>query len=109
MEIPGKPPLVALQAHNYFKDDSQTVSSLPSSGKKVEDDTVAISVHAGKIKNAVRVLQNMPDVREDKVAAMKRRIASGNYRIAGDKIASNLIGESLENNGILNGIDGDRN
>jgi negative regulator of flagellin synthesis FlgM len=107
MEIPRKVPLLALQVHPLHPDDSRDVSSPPSSGRKVENDTVALSRHASNVRNAVRVVRNVPDVREDKVAAMRRRIESGTYRITGETIATHLIGESMQNNDILDQIDGE--
>lgn len=47
----------------------------------------------------------LPDVREEKVAELKRRIASGTYKIMNEKAASHMIGEAVENNAILNRID----
>ena len=107
MEIPRKAPLVALQVHPLYPDDSRGVSSPQSRGRTFKDDTVALSTHAGNIRKAVRVVQNMPDIREDKVAAMRRRIESGNYQITGETIATHLIGESMQNNDVLDYIDGE--
>ena len=108
MKIPAKPPLSAPQVQNFFKDDSQAAASSAPSGARVENDTVDLSSNANEIREMVHTVNNLPDVREEKVAEMKRRIASGTYRIISEQVASHLIGETIENNDILNHIDSDR-
>jgi negative regulator of flagellin synthesis FlgM len=108
MKISGKPPLFAPQAQKFFKEDSQAVPSSAPSGVRVENDTVDLSSNANEIREKVHTVNNLPDVREEKVAEMKRRIASGTYRIISEQVASHLIGETIENNDILSHIDSDR-
>lgn len=108
MEIPGKPPWFAPRAQNFFKDDSQAVRSSAPSGVRVENDTVDLSSNANEIREMVHTVNNLPDMREEKVAEMKRRIASGTYRIMSEQVASHLIGETIENNNILNHLDNHR-
>jgi flagellar biosynthesis anti-sigma factor FlgM len=104
MEITGKAPLPAPQPQARFYDDAQdgTVSQPDNPHDK---DTVELSSNANEIKEMVRKIKDLPDVRAEKVAALKHRIESGTYAILKEKAASQLIGETVENNAILNRID----
>lgn len=106
MEISGKTHVVFGQANTLAKDDASRGSVAPTdSGPHAKKDTVALSAKANQIRKLVHTANSLPEVREDKVAEMKRRIASGTYRIMHEKVASQLIGEAMENNEILNHID----
>lgn len=50
------------------------------------------SLTASRVKEAIR---NTPDVRADRVEAVKNKIQSGAYRVDADRLATNLIAESL--------------
>jgi negative regulator of flagellin synthesis FlgM len=108
MEIPGKPPLLAPQVHNLIKEDSQGVEPSALGGTRVENDTVDLSANANEIRKMVHTVNSLPEVREEKVAELKHRIASGTYRIMSEQVASHLIGETKENNDILDHIDNHR-
>ena len=45
----------------------------------------------------MKILDTLPDVREEKVAQIKQRIEEGSYEIDGKKIAEKMIGEALIN------------
>ncbi len=63
----------------------------------IEADTVFISDSAKRVQEARFQLQSIPDTRPDKVAEIKRRIEDGTYEINANKIADNMIRESLLN------------
>ncbi len=50
------------------------------------------SLTANRVKEAIR---NTPDIRADRVEAVKNKIQSGAYRVDAERLASNLIAESL--------------
>lgn len=58
----------------------------PSSG-----DRVTLSPQARELREARRALEALPDVREDKVADIRARIAAGTYRIDAAAIADKMI------------------
>ncbi len=65
--------------------------------KTAGDDSLAISEEAqekAKIARYVRIVKKMPDVREDKVAEAKRKLASGEYNRP--DVAEKIAGEMLE-------------
>jgi negative regulator of flagellin synthesis FlgM len=60
-------------------------------------DRVLLSPAAREIQAATHQLQAIPDIRAEKVAEIKDRIAQGTYQISSEKIAIRLMGESLLN------------
>jgi negative regulator of flagellin synthesis FlgM len=63
-------------------------------------DTVVISDAAKRIQEARRQLDEIPDVREDKVTELRNQIQNGTYEINADKIAGKMIKESLLNDAL---------
>lgn len=69
-----------------------------SSGKTV-DSGAAKSEISGKARDMAQaraVAQAAPDVREDKIAALRERIAQGKYSVDAQKVADRLVDEHLE-------------
>jgi negative regulator of flagellin synthesis FlgM len=58
-------------------------------------EKISLSTQAKDIQQIRQVLDQTPDVREDKVIELKRQIDSDNYRINAGKIAEKMVGESL--------------
>ena len=44
---------------------------------------------------ALNIAMNAPDIREDRVAELKRKISSGEYQIDSEKIADGMLREAL--------------
>jgi negative regulator of flagellin synthesis FlgM len=66
----------------------------------VKTDTVVISDAAKRIQEIRNQLDEIPDVRDDKVAELKNQIENGTYEINADKIAETIIKEGLINDGV---------
>lgn len=62
----------------------------------VESDAVSISEKGKDVSEMTRTLKEMPDVRADKIADLKDRIAAGTYNVSGKDIASKIINTALE-------------
>ncbi len=60
-------------------------------------DRVLLSPAAKEIQAAKSLLQDIPDIRSEKVSEIKFQISQGTYSISSDKIAHRLIGESMLN------------
>ncbi|MFH1984303.1 MAG: flagellar biosynthesis anti-sigma factor FlgM [Pseudomonadota bacterium] len=60
-------------------------------------DTVELSEEAKSLQRTEKALADVPDVREDKVAAIRNQLAQGTYRVDGQKIAFNMLKESILN------------
>ena len=52
-----------------------------------------ISDKAKDLAKAYAVASAAPDVREDRIAELKKRIASGDYNVDSDKVADKMISE----------------
>ena len=60
-------------------------------------DTVVISEAAKKVQEARAQLNDIPDVREDKVAELRNQIQNGTYQVDAEKTADKLLKEHLRN------------
>ena len=61
------------------------------------EDRVLLSPMAKEIQMAKSQLQEIPDVRVEKVAEIKNQIAQGSYQVSSERIAHRLMSESLLN------------
>lgn len=58
-----------------------------------QGDRVSVSQDAVLLTEARRTAQAAPDVRQEKVDALKQRVASGTYSIDSNQLAANLLKE----------------
>ena len=70
-----------------------------------DTDTVSLTEKGRELKTAAQHARLVPDIREDRVMRLKRQLEEGSYRVMGDRIAGNMIDESMENNTILKHIE----
>ncbi|OFZ80589.1 MAG: flagellar biosynthesis anti-sigma factor FlgM [Bdellovibrionales bacterium RIFOXYD1_FULL_44_7] len=59
-----------------------------------------ISAKGKEMARAKAAANNAPDVREQKIAELKRRIAEGKYKVDDKAVADRLVDNHLETNGI---------
>ena len=99
MEITGKNPI---QITPYVSQVQQNAQAAETEGERgranVAEDSVELSQSARDLQKAQKALPDLPDIREDKVAVLKQQIENGTYDIRADKIAANMLKESLVNN-----------
>lgn len=65
-----------------------------SSGVKASKDQVTISQEAldfQTVLKAVKLMKDLPDVREDVVSSLKEKIQSGSYSIDSGKLAEKML------------------
>lgn len=72
----------------------------PLRAQEASDARADISTRAKDFARAREVATSSPDVREEKIAALKRRIAEGKYEVNADKIAERLVDDHLGMAGI---------
>jgi len=75
----------------------------PAKPIPVGDPTAAkadISPRGREMAYAKEVAQAAPDVREEKIAELKRRIAAGQYNVDPDAVADRLVNEHIRTAGI---------
>ncbi len=101
MEINGNQG-IGIDAYVNQVQDKNKVETSDNKPEKsaVKADTVVISDAAKRIQEARRQLDEIPDVREDKVTQLRNQIQNGTYEINADKIAGKMIKESLLNDAL---------
>ena len=62
----------------------------------VESDAVSISEKGKDVSEMTRTLKELPDVRADKIADLKERIANGTYNVSCKDIAAKIVNTALE-------------
>ena len=74
---------------------SETEKSVGAAGAAPTTEKVDLSAKAREIQQVRKILEETPDVREEKVQALKRQIANGSYQVDAAKIAEKMVGEAL--------------
>ena len=101
MEINGNQG-IGIDAYVNQVQDKNKVGTPENKPEKtaVKADTVVISDAAKRVQEARRQLEDIPDVREDKVSQLRSQIQNGTYEINADKIAGKMIKEGLFNDAL---------
>jgi negative regulator of flagellin synthesis FlgM len=83
--------------HPYQKSDPvRNEGDKPvSGGSAVAAERVDLSDKAKEFQRIRKILDKVPDVREEKVQELKERIQSGNYAVDAGKVAAKMVSESL--------------
>ncbi len=81
--------------------------TIASKDHSAQADAVHLTNHGRSLKSAIERSRQMPDVREDRISALKQQIEQGTYRIQKDWIASNLMAETMENNRAMESVNPD--
>ncbi len=107
MEIPERGPLQSLPAQNRLIEDVSRppTETTGAQRKAAEKDTVSLTERGRAFKAALEFAHLLPEIREDRVMQLKRKLEEGTYRVIGDRIAAKMINETLENNQVLEHID----
>jgi flagellar biosynthesis anti-sigma factor FlgM len=109
MEIPEKGSLRMLPVQNKSTEALSSLTAKPSERRPITApaDSVRLTTKGNEFAAAVKGVQGLPDIREDRVMRLKRQLEEGTYRIEGGRIAANMLNESIENNSVLEHIDND--
>lgn len=70
---------------------ANNVSNTKKVNKTMGKDEVALSKTAKDFQIAYKALAEVPDVREDKVKALKEQMASGNYNVKAAEVADKIL------------------
>ena len=60
-----------------------------------ESDRIELSVRGREIQQLDQLIQSAPDIRQDKVDAIRSAIEAGTYNVKAEKIADKIIGGGL--------------
>lgn len=69
------------------KAPSQSAKAVPKPG----GDDVSISSAARDLQEAQKAVQNAPDVRQEKVAAIKKQVQEGTYHVPAEALVDKLL------------------
>ena len=99
MKIDGKNPYVNLDAYTKNVKDTERIDNQDKRASKpvIEEDKVVLSQEAKKVQEAKKIMDSIPDIREEKVAKVKAQMDNGTYQVDEKKLAAKMIKESLLN------------
>jgi negative regulator of flagellin synthesis FlgM len=85
------PVIQQYQKNDLAKHEADRQTGAPS----VLTEKVNLSSRAKDIQQVRQILDQTPDLREDKVLDLKRQIDNGSYVVNAEKVAEKIVGESL--------------
>jgi negative regulator of flagellin synthesis FlgM len=88
-QLNGQERIRAAQAAAALRSNATAGVSTPAAAR--QPDMVTLSDTARSMVAANKAVQDAPDVREDRVAALKAAIAAGTYSVDSRRLASKLI------------------
>ena len=99
MEITPNDNTINIDAYVNNINDKQKAENTSEKAEKnvAKTDTVNISDAAKEIQEVRKELDNIPDVRADKVEQLKNQIENGTYEIKSEEIAEKMLKDSLLN------------
>lgn len=98
MEITGKTPPVNMNAYvKNVQERGEAHSGQKDTSQKVDEDKVVLSPQAREVQDVNKKIESVPDIREDKIAPIKKQIENGTYKVEGDKIAIKMLKDSIIN------------
>lgn len=92
MKIWGEIPKV-FGAYDKQKSIKKVDSSAGVSSKK---DVVSISSNAKDFQTVLKAIKDVPDVRQDKIAALSEKYKSGEYSVSGSDTADKILKSIIE-------------
>ncbi len=79
----------AYRTADNIKKETKTGGAFP------QNEKIELSSDVKDFNQIKKALDNIPDVREDKVQQIKKQINEGTYNVSGEKIAEKMVSESL--------------
>ena len=99
MEITPNDNTINIDAYVNNINDKQKAENTSEKAEKnvAKTDTVNISDAAKEIQEVRKELDNIPEVRTEKVEQLKNQIENGTYEIKSEEIAEKMLKDSLLN------------
>lgn len=84
-----------IDAYNAVNQVYQTATQTKkvTTAKKVENDKVEISQTGKDIATAKKAIAETPDIREDRVEAIKKQMAEGTYAVSMEDVADKMMND----------------
>ena len=98
MKISGDKPYVLRTYLKKNQEEEKVSQGKKKEGGSFRPDKVELSKKARvkQFQDIRRLVDETPDVREGKVAALKTAIDDGTYRVKGEEVAKKMIKESID-------------
>lgn len=93
-EVSGK--VKVTHAQHAKKGEKAAEASSSARAAASGDANTEISAKGKEFAKAKAVANGAPDVREEKIAALKARIAEGKYKVDADAIADRMVDDHLK-------------
>ena len=93
MKIQNDPSVVKHSTLQKATSDAKTAKAQENTS--VSGDNVQLSARALECNRIKEILEQVPDVRQEKVEQLNRQVADGSYKPDTEKTAEKLIKESL--------------
>jgi len=78
----------------------QDATVAPASAEGASESSADISPRAHEFARAKELAAGAPDVREAKIAELKRRIASKEYNVKPESVADRMVHEHMQSHGL---------
>lgn len=79
--------------NNY---DKKAKTNQAAQQENEQKDKVAVSDQALQVQKGKQAYEELPDLREDKVAELKEQIRSGSYDVSGEEIAGAMLDSVID-------------
>ncbi|MCG8502601.1 MAG: flagellar biosynthesis anti-sigma factor FlgM [Firmicutes bacterium] len=92
MRIPGNFSKII----SIYNKNKKVVNTDETKGIKGKKDVVSLSRQARDHQSALKAVRQCPDVREERVKALERKLAGGTYNVTGEDVADKLINKFID-------------
>lgn len=90
---------VTTQAIQKYQKTDKVEGQAPEQSRAINnsspEEKVNLSTTAKEVQKIKSAIDELPDVREEKILDLKNRIEQGTYQVDAEKIAEKMVGESL--------------
>ncbi|MDI6687670.1 MAG: flagellar biosynthesis anti-sigma factor FlgM [Desulfobacterales bacterium] len=83
-----------ISRYNINKENVNSKPEKQATGVVLEEK-VSLSSMARDIQQAAKAIEELPEIREEKVRELQEQIETGRYNVSGEKIAEKMISESI--------------
>ncbi|MBP7765342.1 MAG: flagellar biosynthesis anti-sigma factor FlgM [Deltaproteobacteria bacterium] len=80
---------------HYQRNESAAAATDQQTAAMKPEEKVHLSTTAREIQKAKVAVSELPDIREEKVQAIKAQVEKGTYNVSGEQIAEKMVGESI--------------
>jgi len=91
----GNSPISIIQQYQKNEDPKAAVNKPALQPEVSTEEKVSISKESRDAVMMRGIINNLPDVREDKVQELKTQIDNGTYEVKSEEIAKKIVTESL--------------